>query len=499
MRDLASPIRLELSHDGLSATLSIPPATPKAEVSELNLQALLTQRDISITQERLAAIRAVVASYQPSDTPAQHVIARGVAPVNGADGAVEVFPDVLRPPDVREPDSTSRASRDPRARLRIITVSKGQHIGRLHPHTLGVDGVDVRGQTLPARPGRAAPTTIAQSVIVRDDGALLAGADGVVELSGASLRVSTTLQLASVDFSTGNVDFPGDILVLGDVRDGFRLHASHDIKVRGLIDAATIDADRDVVLEGSMACPKGGELSAGRDLAAQCLNNVRCRVGRDATITRELLDCRMIVGRRLTAPKATIVRGQVTVAAGVDIGSIGCESHAVTLVAVARTPDIDRLTREVGRLVPVVVTQRDAACRKLEEISQQRSLSHALAEQQTELRFIIESATALAERLGKGCDAMIDWKEKRTKAELVVRAAVYPGAKIELGPWLMEVHDRVAGPVKFFLRESGALMVMNIATGRVFPATDVARVRHAPDSPNLSELSQLLRGERKAS
>ena len=60
-----------------------------------------------------------------------------------------------------------------------------------------------------------------------------------------SAKVSNTLEIdQNVDFSTGNIDFPGNVIVHRSVKDCFTVKARDDIEVRGLIEAATLIANQ---------------------------------------------------------------------------------------------------------------------------------------------------------------------------------------------------------------------------------------------------------------
>lgn len=494
-----SALRIDVSPDGLSATLVIAPQTPKSQIDAMNVQALLAERGIAVTPMRVAAIDIALASYQPSDTTSSIVIAQGQAPTPGQDGAVDLLPEVLRPPaPTPEAIAAARAKKDTHRTARIVSVTKGQTVGQLRRPTPGADGVDVRGRSIAASPGRASPVKIDASVQVRDDGTLLAAHDGVVEFEPESLRVSTTLKLDRVDFSTGHVEFPCDVLVLGEVRDGFKIRAARDLEVRGLIDAANIDAGRDVRLIKGMACPKGGSIECGRDLFAACLNNVTVQVARDATIEKELQDCRLLVGRRLIAPRAAMVRGELMAAGGAELDTAGCESHTPTLIIVGHTPKLDALAQQLGRLAPKITQQRDDAAARLAELSAQKATSPKIAERQTELRFMIDSATSLATKLCRGCERLIDWSANWTRAELIVRREVFPGLRLVQGPWSLEFHKRVVGPVKFHLGPDLAPMVSDLAVGRTYPASDISKVTPADRMPDLQRVVASLRGDAKA-
>jgi hypothetical protein len=159
---------------------------------------------------------------------------------------------------------------------------------------------------------------------------------------------------------------------------------------------------------------------------------------------------------------------------------------------------IDTLSQQLCGLAPLIASRRDRAAVKLDEISKQTETSHKLAELTTELRFEIDSANSQANKLVVGCNALLAWSGAQTTAELIVRREIFPGAKVVIGAWAFEVSRRVAGPVKFFVGEGGVLMVTDLAVGRTFPASDIAKVQTAANVPNLGAVAAMLSGDRAA-
>lgn len=182
------------------------------------------------------------------------------------------------------------------------------------------------------------------------------------------------------------------------------------------------------------------------------------------------------------------MRGETTVAAGAEVGSLGCEAYADTFLTVAHAPVIDTLAHALCGMAPLLARRRDWAIAKLAEVSTQQATSHTLAELQTELRFEIDAANPQARRPARVCDALRGWSNAQTKAELIVRREVFPGAKVVFGPWALEVAQRIVGPLKFFVGEGSELMVTDLPVGHIFSERHIARGQPAATAPNLDEM-----------
>ncbi len=74
-----------------------------------------------------------------------------------------------------------------------------------------------------------------------------------------------------LDFSVGNIDFVGDVIIRGDIKPGYSIHTSGSVTVRGTTEHATIIAGQHIVLTGVLG---HGEivLEAGGDITAQFIH-----------------------------------------------------------------------------------------------------------------------------------------------------------------------------------------------------------------------------------
>ena len=101
----------------------------------------------------------------------------------------------------------------------IRNVSKGEPICRIFAPTDGVPGRTVLDRELTAVDGKKASAPVGRNTELSEDGSeLLASMTGHVEFSGRSFQVKPVLEIAgNVDYSTGNINFTGDVTIRGDV------------------------------------------------------------------------------------------------------------------------------------------------------------------------------------------------------------------------------------------------------------------------------------------
>ena len=106
-------------------------------------------------------------------------------------------------------------------------------------------------------------------------GKFIAQTAGVLQFRANKITISQALVIDDyVDFSTGNIDFDGDVQVRRGVRDKFRIRATGKVEVQGLIEAAHIETGGDFEAATGMAAKETGRVQIGGSLTAKYLECV---------------------------------------------------------------------------------------------------------------------------------------------------------------------------------------------------------------------------------
>ena len=175
------------------------------------------------------------------------LIAKGSKPANGDNGyLVDYFMrHVERLPEMDEFGNVNYMSLGAEQ-----NVKKGDLICEAIPPTEGIAGRTVLNQELRCKNGKSVSIPKGKNTQVSEDGnKLIASIDGRVEFSGRYFSVKPLLEIpGNVDYSTGNINFIGDVLIHGDVCSGFSVKAMGDIKVDGVIESCEIEAGGDLIV-----------------------------------------------------------------------------------------------------------------------------------------------------------------------------------------------------------------------------------------------------------
>ena len=267
------------------------------------------------------------------------LIARGKPAFDGKNGnIVEYFPRVLeRMLEVDEYDQV-----DYTALNLIRNVKKGQEICRLILPTEGEPGRTVLDQEIPAKSGKAVPLPAGRNTEISEDGvSLLASIAGHVEFTGHSFQVKPVLDIdGNVDFSTGSINFLGDINVKGDVLSGFTVRAMGNIQVGGVIEAgSSVEAGGDLAVVKGILGDGSTVVRSHRSIFAKYIEN--------ATIyAQENLQTDCIINGRVycdgevqvRSGRGSIMGGRIWAAKKINAKTVGSASECRTAVVLGGLP-----------------------------------------------------------------------------------------------------------------------------------------------------------------
>lgn len=182
------------------------------------------------------AIQELIDSGQPVRNA---VVARGKPVLNGKDAKVEFLVDLDKS---AKPLITEDGSVDFRNINLIKIVDKDQLLAVKEPPTEGEAGYTVTGRVTPPRPGEDVLLPRGKNTYLSENGLqLFSEIIGNVFSEDEVLNVKNVYVVkGNVDFSIGNISYPGDVVINGDVKADFRVHTEGNIIVRGTVEAAEL-------------------------------------------------------------------------------------------------------------------------------------------------------------------------------------------------------------------------------------------------------------------
>lgn len=265
-------------------------------------------------------------------------IAKGQPVFHGKDGYIEDFYERTVKKKFEEND---RGKVDYFNLNLVQNIEKGEVICQAIPPVEGVPGRTVQGREIACRIGKAIPLPKGQNTEISEDGEkLLASISGRLEFSGNKFQVKSALEIdGNVDFSTGNINFVGDVHIRGDVSSGFSVKALGDITIDGVVEAAEVEAGGDLIVVKGISGDLRGVIRAYHDIYAKYMES--CFVHCKGNIQSDcMVNCDVYCDGKVyvRSGRGTIIGGKIRAAQEVSSKIIGSRSESITSVFLGGQP-----------------------------------------------------------------------------------------------------------------------------------------------------------------
>ncbi len=502
-------ISIRLSSDRLEASLVVTPGIDRSYVtSDVVLAKALSQAlqpNPRLSKQIEEALKAFAEHDFQGKGEFKFVIATGQPSEEGLDSSFTLEPELQQIYDYSKNRHTDekdapKAKAEGEAldhynRTMLMVVKSGQRIGQVQTATDGSDGIDVCGNTIRAKPGKQNSIKFdAQTIECHDNGSVLSKIAGqlVIEHDGYHISPSLTVD-AYVDYSTGNIDFPGNVEVRKGVRDCFQIVSGKSITVSGLVEAAELVATRDIELLGGISGREKGTVHAGRDLIARYLNSSDCRVGRDLIVDKEICDCRVAVTGNVCSPTATIIGGHIASLGSCQIAQIGSEAGTHTVISLGRADTLDGFIGQSLAIIKKLGEKASKAKAQIKELRDSPDASSLKAEMMTSLQFEASEAEAKIMPLKEALRATMKLIDSKCSPVLNVQTMLCHDTEIRAGGFKAVLRESIKGPLTVRIDDIGELVLHDQTSGSVLPLKNFAKMSPDETSYNRSDMPSELR------
>jgi uncharacterized protein (DUF342 family) len=412
-------VEVAVSPDSMSATASFyPPRGDGLPIDPAFVYELL--RRIGVVSGLLEDEIAEAVMSCNLDRRALHevIVAKGKAPLSEVPEHASIEPK-FRPSGPRISEDVQRV--DFRELATMFIVRSGEAIATIQPKRPGAPGLDVRGKEIPF--SRESPEScVAGRNVERVEDRLVAKVDGRLAIEAGKADVDEVLLIkGEVDFHTGHIVFPGDVVIEGAVHDGFKVWSGGSIVCKSTIDAFDINAKKDLTCSQGIIGRKRGQVRSGGEIRAKYIQNCRVAARGDIRVASAIVNSRVYaLGRIDLGDKGVLMGGEAFATHGIHCGRIGNEAFQRTSLHVGTDFTVQQRldqANEKMRLLSGRVRQVDGAyaSHPSPEVAKARA---ELAKIGSDLRVLI---TDLLGKLDADDAAIVE-----------ARGEIFPGVTIEI-------------------------------------------------------------------
>ncbi len=250
----------------------------------------------------------------------------------------------------------------------ITSVRAGEILAIRRPATEGTAGTNILGLAVAPKKGKEMQLGKGQNVEIVNEGTMaLATIDGQVVLKDKSLNVYTIYEhKGDVDFSCGNLEFVGSIIVRGSVRDGFSVVAEGDVEIHETVESGIVKAGGTIQIKKGVQGRGKGILKADGNVVAKFIEN--CYVeSKENVYSEAIMHSRVIAGKSIvvSGKKGLLVGGKCCAGEEIKARTVGSVLGTATCLEVGVNPELRKEYNLVKEKLNQAEANLDKTCKAL--------------------------------------------------------------------------------------------------------------------------------------
>lgn len=364
------------------------------------------------------------------------LVAQGKPPKRGTDGYIRPLFETFVKPKL-----DLKAQKVDYKQVDLIRSAKtGDAIAEKVDPTIGEPGFAVSGKIIPAEPGEIAEFQMGANVEISPDGKfLLSKIEGrpVLESRG-KVRVDEVVYLKNIDYSTGNVDFPGSVIVEESVADGFKLKASGSIILQSSVGVCDITAGKDVILSAGFMGRGEGKITSDGDVYARFVEQGIIDAKGSIFISEATLHSKLSAGGAIVVKggRGDITGGELSAAKYIHCNKLGGAGETKTVLTVGIDPAIRVMIDDILRSMKEKESTLEKiriSLNRVNDAMKKRKLDAKEAETREKLLMALRKYKGLLESEQKQLDTAQNSYVAQEKAHVIIETQLFPNVEINFG------------------------------------------------------------------
>ena len=363
---------ITVSDDKLRARLTLTPNFGGKEATVSTIQKALKEKEVTYGVVDAEKLDAIIEKGSCSD----YLIAEGIRAIDGIDSQ---FKSMMPEMQERKPKIDENGVADYRELGEIPVVRKDSVVMQRIPAIQGKQGRTVFNEVIEPKIGENIPFSKDMTGVYlnpNDENQLLSSVTGQAVPVPNGMTVSSILTLDTVDFSTGNVNFDGSVIVKGDVVEGMTIEALEDVIINGNVIGACIKSQGGLIIKGGVmgssqlfsnadviikSGVQGAEqpnddnhvndtqkIVARGSVITEFVENYHIEAGYDIVISKYALNTELMAGNKIFAGaknssnKSSIIGGSSCALVQLKAAVVGARSGIKTQLQVGLNPYIQK-------------------------------------------------------------------------------------------------------------------------------------------------------------
>lgn len=366
-------------------------------------------------------------------------IARWKPPVDGVDGRVEYF---FHRETAFKPVEDENGNVDYKNLGLVRNVYRGTPIAKITLPTDGEPGMDIMGKAVHQRKGVPASVKVGKGTeLVKEGTEIVASVDGNLTYSNGAFNIEESLLIrGDVDVASGNIDFIGDIVIRGNVMEGFAVTSKKNVTIHGTVTNGTVTADGNITVK--LGCINSTLTSNKGSIKMDFCENSKISAA-GSVESNSFVGGEVFAGTAINAAgKGVMVGGKYTALQNITASVIGSESYAKTLVTLGNnavlSEEMDGHKRKIAEMADKV-DQLGKILTTLTEMAKAGKLSPEREKMKVDAmrsRFQFQGEIKRLEARIKEIETTL---QRKQNLSISCKKAFYPGVSLRINSYVLQV------------------------------------------------------------
>lgn len=328
-------------------------------------------------------------------------------------------------------------------------MKRGQLIAERFEPQAGPSGRTVTGEEVPSKLGKHVRFKVGKNVVLNDtQTAMYSAIDGLISLTEKEkINVFPVYEVnGDVDYSVGNIDFVGTVVIRGNVLSGFRIKASGDIRVVGGVEGAELESDGSIEITGGILAGNKGYVKASRNVKCSFIQDGNVIAGEDVIVSQSIMHSHVRAEKNVicSGTKGLIVGGLIQAGDLVHARIIGNSMSTATTIEVGVKPEDRALLLELRASLKQFMQNLDKTDKAL-VILDQMAAAGQLTPDKLALRIKLTASkrqmTSENEQTKSSILEIEKTLEDTDRSKIEISNTVFGGTKIVIGRYTKFIKD----------------------------------------------------------
>ncbi|HOK39860.1 MAG TPA: FapA family protein [bacterium] len=364
------------------------------------------------------------------------LIAKGLPPEKGEDA--EIFYKVNLEPKIKPQIIDEKGNVDLKELGFIQSIKKGDIIAEKKFATKGKAGINIFGKTIPAIDGIDKEFNYNKETIElsKDGSKLISKIDGRIIVRDNKLFIEKILHIDSdINYSTGNINFAGTVIINGKVEDNFKVIADGEIIIKKYVGKSYIYSKDNIIIEGGILGKGESLIKSEKNVYAKFIENGNVIAGENIIVDKVIMHSNISAGNTVLVKgdKGAIIGGITRAGKQVIAKELGAIGGTYTEIEAGVDPEIlfkinslnEKRVEELKKVNKIALGVETLERKKLNN-----TINEKESEQLKQLKAMLDRATSKLEDILNEINQLKNLIKPDYQAKIKCKNKVFAGTKI---------------------------------------------------------------------